>query len=46
MFMSSWEQLAKKHPRLSPWIDIGLAKATEYYTQMDRMSAYVMAMCE
>ena len=46
MFMSSWEQLTEKHPRLSPWIDIGLAKATEYYAQMDRTSAYIMAMCE
>jgi hypothetical protein len=46
MFMSSWEQLAAKHPRLSPWIDIGMAKATEYYKQMDCTSAYIMTMCE
>jgi hypothetical protein len=41
MFMSLWEQLLEKHPRLS-----GMAKATEYYTQMDRTSAYIMSMCE
>jgi len=46
MFMSSWEQLAENHPRLLPWIDIGLGKATEYYAWMDRTSAYVMLMCE
>ena len=46
MFMSSWEQLAVKHPRLSPWIDIGMAKATEYNKQMDRTSTYIMTMCE
>ena len=46
MFMSSWEQLLEKHPRLSQWIDIGMAKAAEYYTQMDRTSAYIMSMCE
>ena len=46
MFMSSWEQLAEKHPRLSQWINIGMAKAMEYYAWMDRMSAYIMLMCE
>ena len=46
MFMSSWEQLAEKHPRLSQWINIGMAKATEYYARMDRTSAYIMSMCE
>jgi hypothetical protein len=45
-FMSSWEQLAEKHPRLSQWIDIGMAKATEYYARMDHTSAYIMSMCE
>jgi hypothetical protein len=44
MFMASWEQLAEKHPRLSQWIDIGMAKATEYYAQMDHTSAYIMSM--
>jgi len=45
MFMSSWEQLSEKHPRLSQWINIGMAKATEYYTRMDHTSAYIMLMC-
>jgi hypothetical protein len=29
MFMSSWDQLAKKHPRLSQWIDMGMDEADE-----------------
>ena len=46
MFMSAWELLVAKHPRLSQWIDIGMGKATEYYGRMDRTSAYIMSMCE
>jgi len=46
MFMSAWELLVAKHPRLSQWIDIGMGKATEYYGRMDRTSAYIMSMRE
>ena len=46
MFMSTWEDLAERHPRLSQWIDIGMDKAKEYYGRMDRTAAYIMLMCE
>ena len=45
-FMWEWEVLADKHPRLKPWIDVGLEWATEYYTRMDRTDAYIIAMCD
>jgi hypothetical protein len=44
MFMSSWEQLAEKIPRLKPFIDKGLQWALKYYERMDRTDAYVVAM--
>jgi hypothetical protein len=44
LFMTSWEQLAAKHPRLKPWIEIGLAYATTYYAHMDHTSSYIIAM--
>jgi len=46
MFMSTWEDLAERHPRLSQWIDIGMDKAKEYYGPMDHTAAYIMSMCE
>jgi hypothetical protein len=46
MFMSTWEDLAEQHPRLLPWIDIGMDKAKEYYGRMDHTAAYIMLMCE
>jgi hypothetical protein len=39
MFMTSWEQLAEKHPRLSAWVDVGLEWANQYYEQMDLTEA-------
>jgi hypothetical protein len=44
LFMTSWEQLAAKHQRLKPWIEIGLAYATAYYARMDRTSSYIITM--
>jgi hypothetical protein len=44
MFMSSWEQLADKIPRLKPFIDEGLTWALKYYERMDRTDAYIIAM--
>jgi hypothetical protein len=44
MFMTVWEKLAKHHPRLKPWIDVGLKWATIYYAQMDLTKAYIMTM--
>ena len=46
MFMSTWEDLAERHPRLSLWIGVGMDKAKEYYGRMDRTAAYIMSMCE
>ena len=44
MFMMSWEMLGEKHPRLAPFVDIGLKWAYKYYCQMDQTRAYVIAM--
>ena len=44
MFMSAWENLGEKHPRLEVWIDTGLAYARKYYGQMDHTRAYILAM--
>jgi hypothetical protein len=44
MFMTAWENLSETHPRLGPFIEIGLAWARKYYQRMDNTKAYVMAM--
>src|ERR1700677_4519768 len=44
LFLSSWENLATKHPKLKPWIEIGPDHAINYYQCMDRTSSYVIAM--
>jgi hypothetical protein len=44
IFMTTWEELAKHHPRLKPWIDVGLKWATTYYARMDLTKAYIMTM--
>lgn len=46
LFMTRWELLADKNPRLKPWIDEGLVWANEYYCKMDDTKAYVIAMRE
>ena len=46
MFMTSWEYLAEKHPRLKPWINIGLEWASTYYSRMDLTKSYIIAMCK
>ena len=46
MFMTSWEMLGKKYPRLEPFIAIGLKWAYKYYFRMDQTRAYVVAMGE
>lgn len=43
-FIDLWEKMAKKMPRLKPFIEIGLDKAYEYYDKMDRTNAYLVAM--
>jgi hypothetical protein len=44
MFMTAWENLSEKHPRLAPFIEIGLVWARKYYQRMDNTKAYVLAM--
>jgi hypothetical protein len=44
LFMTQWETLGSKHPRLKPFIDIGLEWAMKYYSRMDRTQAYIIAM--
>ncbi|KIM73907.1 hypothetical protein PILCRDRAFT_80649, partial [Piloderma croceum F 1598] len=44
IFMTSWERLAERHPRLKGWIDVGLGWANQYYSQMDLTKAYVITM--
>jgi hypothetical protein len=46
MFMTKWENLAKQHKILKPWINIGLRWVTKYYTRMDNMEAYIITMCK
>jgi hypothetical protein len=46
MFMTKWEMLAEKFPRLEKWISIGLTWATKYYGRMDRTNAYIISMGE
>jgi hypothetical protein len=44
MFMSSWEELSEKNPRLQPLIKSGLDVACKYYVRMDWTLSYVLAM--
>ena len=44
IFMTMWEELAEHHPRLKPWIDVGLECATTYYAWMDLTKVYIMTM--
>lgn len=46
MFMSSWEKLIKKNPRLEKLVQPGLDLAYKYYGRMDNSRAYVIAMCQ
>jgi hypothetical protein len=44
MFMTSWEQLGDKIPRLKPYIEKGLVFALKYYERMDYTDAYIVSM--
>ena len=44
MFMSAWEQLGTRVPRLEQYTGIGLDWALKYYKKMDSTRAYVVAM--
>jgi hypothetical protein len=44
VFMSEWEELAQKCPKLSPLINVGLKWAKKYYSLMDNTDAYIVTM--
>ena len=46
LFMSEWESLHEKFPRLTPWINVGLTWAKKYYKIMDDTDAYIVTMGE
>ena len=46
IFMSEWESLRHRTPRLTPWINVGLDWAKKYYKFMDDTDAYIVTMCE
>ena len=46
LFMTAWEELGEKHPRLARWTKVGVEWAVKYYSKMDQTWAYVIAMCE
>lgn len=46
MFMSAWEALGEKNPRLKRYTKVGLEWAVKYYNKMDSTRAYVVAMCK
>lgn len=45
IFMTGWEKLAKKRPRLERFIKPGLDKAQKYYSRTDLSKAYIVGMC-
>jgi hypothetical protein len=44
IFMTGWEQVQQKHPRLWKWVSVGVRCAVKYYKKMDDTHAYVIAM--
>jgi hypothetical protein len=46
LFMSKWDLLAEKHPRLDRWISVGRFLAEKYYKRMDLTKAYIISMGE
>jgi hypothetical protein len=46
IFMSEWEDLAKKFKKLVPWIKVGLRWAKKYYNLMNDTDAYIITMGE
>ena len=44
MFMTAWEQLGEKNPRLERWTNTGLEWAVKYYTRMDKTRTYAVSM--
>jgi hypothetical protein len=46
IFMSEWEDLAKKFKKLVPWIKVGLRWAKKYYNLMNDTDTYIITMGE
>lgn len=46
IFMTSWEDLGEKQPRLKRFIKPGLKYAVKYYRAFDNTSSYNIAMCK
>lgn len=46
IFLTKWDQLARKKPWLKPLINEGLIWATKYYQRLDLSNVYVIAMCK
>jgi len=44
MFMTAWEQLGNKNPRLWRWTSVGGKWAVKYYKRMDMTRAYIISM--
>jgi hypothetical protein len=44
-FMTFWEQLGLRNPRVRKYTQEGLDWAYKYYNKMDDTSAYIVSMC-
>jgi hypothetical protein len=45
IFISEWERLKEKRTHLAPFIQPGLNVVCRYYSKMDLLKAYIIAMC-
>ena len=46
IFMTGWEDLCTKQPRLKRFVQPGLKYAVKYYQAIDKTSSYTIAMCK
>lgn len=46
VLMTEWETMAKDHSETADAIENGLKKIIEYYTRMDKCTAYTIDMCK
>ena len=44
LFMSAWEDLGEDYPHLKSWTEIGLRRATTYYSYMNNTTIYIIVM--
>jgi hypothetical protein len=45
IFLTAWETLKEKRPKLAQFITPGLDSAYKYYSRTDLSRAYVIGMC-